>query len=378
MVEFSDNSIYQQIGVKNFINAAGPKCSYGGTRMSNEVINAMSAAAQSFVSISELNKAIGKYIAEGTGAQAGMVTSGASSGIVLSAAACMTGTDLSKIRKLPDSSGMKNEIITQKIHRGSYSHMYTFSGAKLIEVGDVSSCLIEELENAINEKTAAITYLDAPRISQSGLDLNDVVKVGHRNKVPVIVDSAMLPPKDNMKKYIREGVDLVIFSGGKIIRGPQASGLLFGREDLIDAALANASPNQAIGRPHKVSKENMVGLYAALKIYMDSDEKKMLNDFRQILLPIQEALTSLSEIVVELIHDNINYPIPVLALYFNKDWSGPKGNELSKILFNDEPRVIMPYYKALDHLVINPMNLSQEEADFLATHLSSKFSSFLG
>ncbi|MEN9391245.1 MAG: hypothetical protein RL017_543, partial [Pseudomonadota bacterium] len=257
-------NIYKQLGVKTLIHAAGTKSAIGGSRMSEDVLKAIEEASKYFVSITELNRKIGEYIAEITGAEAGMVTSGAASGVVLSMAACMTGTNIHKVRKLPNSEGMKNQLILQKIHRGSYSHMYTFPGAEIVEIGDFNDCLIEELEGAYTDSTAAVGYLLGPRVSRIGLSLSQMVESAHKKNIPVIVDAAaMLPPKTNLKKYITEGADLVVFSGGKLIHGPQATGLLFGRKDLVEAAYTNANPNHAIGRPHKVSKEDMVGLYIA-------------------------------------------------------------------------------------------------------------------
>ncbi|OGT42073.1 MAG: hypothetical protein A3F42_07380 [Gammaproteobacteria bacterium RIFCSPHIGHO2_12_FULL_37_34] len=264
MQNMLDNPIYKELGVIPVIHAAGTKTTHGGTRSHPEVFKAMELASKSFVSIEELNRKVGEYIAKITGAEAGMVTSGAASGVVLSIAACMTGMNITKVRQLPNSAGMKDELIVQKIHVGSYSHMYTFTGAKLIEVGNINGCLPEELEAAINEKTVAVNYLLGPRISKVGLSLKKVVDIAHKYNLPVIVDAAaMLPPKSNLRRYIDEGADLVTISGGKMIHGPQGVGLLFGKKDLIDAAFANSSPNHAIGRPHKISREEIVGLYVS-------------------------------------------------------------------------------------------------------------------
>ena len=364
------HSIYKEIGVTPIINAGGTKSAYGGSKMSDEVLEAIREASRSFVSMIELNKKIGEYIARITGAEAGMVTSGAASGTVLSIAACMTGTDISKIRRLPDSTGMKNELIIQKIHRGAYSHMYTFSGAKFVEIGNFNECLEEELEGAITEKTVAMGYLFGPRVPRSGLTFSKVIEIAHKYKIPVIVSAAaMLPPKKNLSKYIQEGADLVVFSGGKMIHGPQATGLLFGKRSLVEAALANASPNHAIGRPHKVSKEDMVGLYAALKSYIEIDEEKMFKNFIHLLQPIIKALSDIKGIKAEIIHDEINHHVPVIVIQFDPEWLGPSGAEISTILLQKNPRIFIQYFKELGHLVVNPVSLQDGENEIVAMRL---------
>lgn len=376
--KFLKNSIYEELGVSPIIQAAGTKSSYGGSRMSEEVLEAIFSASRSFVSISELNRKIGKYIAEITGAESGMVTSGAGSGVVLSIAACMTGTNIAKIRQLPNTDGMKDEMIIQKIHRGSYSHMYTFSGAKLIEIGNINECLPEELESAFTEKTAAVNYLIGPRISRSGLSLPEVVKIAHEHNVPVIVDAAaMLPPKINLRKYIEQGADLVTFSGGKMIRGPQATGLLFGRKHLIDAALANANPNHSIGRAHKVSREDMVGLYVALKLYLQSDEREVLDNLNKQLLPIIHLLANVPHVNATIIHDGINYNVPVVIIQFSDGWKGPTGLEFTKKMLDGNPRIFMQYFKELDHLVVNPISLQEGEAEIVAHRLKAEIYNYI-
>ncbi len=372
------NKIYEEIGVVPVINAGGTKSAYGGSRMDPRVLEAIAEASKSFVSMAELNRKIGEYIAKVTGAEAGMVTSGAASGVVLSIAACMTGADVAKVRRLPDSTGMKNELIIQRIHRGSYSHMYTFTGAKFVDIGDFNECLPEELEGAITEKTVAVTYLLGPRVSTAGLTLPQVVNIAHKHKLPVIVDAAaMLPPKTNLRRFIEEGADLVVVSGGKLIHAPQATGLLYGRKDLVEAALANASPNHAIGRPHKVSKEDMVGLYTALKIYIDSDEEKMLEEFRSRLQPTVELLSNIPGVKVEIVHDEVNHHVPTAVIIFTKEWHGPSAADIPKIMLKGSPRVFMQYFKELNHLVVNPISLQENEPLIIAELLRKELSKYI-
>jgi D-glucosaminate-6-phosphate ammonia-lyase len=299
-----------------------------------------------------------------------MVTSGAASGVVLSIAACMSGTDVARIRQLPDASGMPDEVVVQKIHRGAYSHMYTFSGARLIDVGDMDGCLSAELDAAIGPRTAAVAYLLGPRIGLQGLSLPQVVEVAHRRGVPVIVDAAaMLPPKENLRRFIAEGADLVTFSGGKMIHGPQNTGILCGRSDLVAACLANASPNHAIGRPHKVSREDMVGLYVALKQFVARDEADSQAAYRRRLKPIVQALQGVPDIHAEIVHDGRNYNVPVVAISFAETWPGPPGRALPALMLGGEPAIFMQYFAGLGHLVVNPVSLQPGEPEIVGERL---------
>ncbi|QQE79732.1 aminotransferase class V-fold PLP-dependent enzyme [Alicyclobacillus sp. SO9] len=364
------NPIYSELGVRTIIHAGGTKTTHGGSRVHPSVFDAMKIASESFVDIVELNRKIGEYIAEITGAEAGMITSGAASGVVLSIAACMTGTDISKIRQLPKSDGMKNEVVIQRIHRGGYSHMYTFTGATIVDVGDVNDCLPEELAHAITSQTAAIAYLIGPRVSRTGLTLPEVVAIAHDRGVPVIVDAAaMLPPKSNLQRYVEEGADLIVFSGGKLIGGPQNTGIMFGRRDLIEAALANTSPNHAIGRPHKVSKEDMVGLYAALQIYINSDESERIEHYKSLLEPIYKSLKDIDKINVTIQHDDHNHHVPTLVIEFSTTWNGRSPYQIKEGLLSGDPGIFVQYFKDIGHLVVNPINVQDDEQYIIADKL---------
>lgn len=363
-------SVYDELGVRTLIHAAGTKTTHGGSRMRPEVLDAMVEASRSFVSIEELNRAVGRYVASVTGAEAGMVTSGAGSGVVLSLAACMTGTDVVKVRRLPDTTGMKDEVVVFKVHRGRYSHMYTFTGARMVEAGNVNDCLAEEVAGAISERTAAVAYLFGPGIAQVGPTLSETVEIAHARGVPVIVDAAaMLPPKRNLWRYVDDGADLVTISGGKLIHGPQATGLLFGRADLVEAALANASPNHAIGRPHKVSREDMVGLYVALKLYLEEDEAHTLTRYRRRLLPVLDALRAIPGVRATIEHDDFKYHVPQVVLQLPDDWAGPPVGDVARALLDGEPSIFVLFDRARRVLTVNPVSLQDGEAEIVARRL---------
>jgi L-seryl-tRNA(Ser) seleniumtransferase len=266
--------IYDRIGVRTVINGRGATTAVGGTLMRPETLAAMAEATKAFVVLDELNSKVGEKIAAVTGAEAGYVTCGSAAAMAIAVAACIAGSDPEKIRRLPDSEGMPNEVILHRAHRINYDQMYRVGGGKIVEIGLPYETERWELERAITERTAAVAYHDSRNTGPGALDFATVVEIAHARGVPVIVDSAStLPPVDHLRCWIRWGADLVIYSGGKGIRGPQDSGLLAGRKDLIAAARLNGNPHAAIGRGMKVSKEAMVGLWVALDLFHQTDHE---------------------------------------------------------------------------------------------------------
>src|SRR6516225_2328305 len=252
--------IYDRLGVRRVLNAQGSLSKIGGSLMAPEVLAAMGEAAQSFVEISEFLDKAGRHLAALIGVEAAFICSGAAAGLVLSTAACVAGKDPAKIFRLPDTQGMKNEVIIHRQQRNHYDSCIRQAGVKLVEIGLARETHPWELENAISERTAAVVYFVA-YARRNTLTLPQVVAIAHAARVPVIVDAAdELPPATNLRRFTDEGADLAIFSGGKAIGGPQASGLILGNRDLIEACAVNAFPNYAIGRPMKIGKEEIAGL----------------------------------------------------------------------------------------------------------------------
>jgi uncharacterized pyridoxal phosphate-dependent enzyme len=263
--------IYDRLGVKKVINGQGSISKIGGSLMAREVIAAMAAAGQAYVEISEFLDKAGRHLAALIGVEAAFITSGAAAGLVLSTAACVTGKDPAKIFRLPDTQGMKNEIIIHRQQRNHYDSCIRQVGVRLVEIGLARETHPWELENAISERTAAVVYFVAYARTNS-LPLSQVTTTAHEAGVPVIVDAAdELPPAANLRRFSDEGADLVIFSGGKAIGGPQGSGLVLGNRDLIEACTLNAFPNYAIGRPMKIGKEEIAGLIVAVERYLSKD-----------------------------------------------------------------------------------------------------------
>jgi L-seryl-tRNA(Ser) seleniumtransferase len=368
-------NVYAQLGIVPVIHGAGTTTRYGGSLMRPQTIEAMREAAQMFVNIDELNEAAGAAIARMLGAEAAWVTGGAAAGLVLQAAACMAGDDPDKIVRLPDTSGMKNEIIIQRPHRFQYDQALRLAGAKLVEIGLGRRTTASELSSAITDKTAAVFYLHAPFTSLPGLlPLEAICEIAHAHGVPVLVDAAsVLPPRENLFRHLRQGADLVNFSGGKGIRGPQSTGILVGRKELIRAAALNSSPNQGIGRPAKTSKEEIVGLVNALELFLAADEAAEMNRYRELCTYIADRVGDVAGIRAVVEQDPVNRVIPHAVLYFESDWQGPSGATIRDALAAGVPHIYVQqgvqqggYF---DEIAVDPINLQPGDEEVLARRL---------
>lgn len=294
--------IVERLSVTRVINATGTVTRLGASPINPEVIEAMAAAARWSVDIADLQGRASEVISSCTGAEAGIVTSGAMAGLLVGAAACMARLDPAKMAQLPDTEGMRNQFIVSRSHRNSYDHGVRAAGARLVEVGlpdRLTGCGVRdteawEFESAIGDRTAGILYL--ARADSRPL-LADVVRVANAANIPVLVDAAAeLPPARNLRRFIEDGADLVVFSGGKGIGGPSASGILCGRRSLVGSALLQqldldfvyedweppaqlidkrelrGVPRHGIGRSCKVGKEQIVGLLTALIRFAKDDD----------------------------------------------------------------------------------------------------------
>ena len=258
-------NVYQRLGVKTVINCRGTWTYLSGSLEFPEVRQAQLEAAQYFVNMLELQRAVGRRLSELTGAESGIVTSGAAGAMAAATAGCIAGTDDKLIWQLPDTTGLKHEVIMVG-GRSAFDSAIRLTGAKLVLVYST-----DELANAINENTAMIYTTDL------GEKLQQVLGIAKSRNIPLLLDDAAgIPPAENAKQYARMGIDLYCFSGGKGLSGPQCSGLLLGRRDLIEAALLNCNPREgAICRPMKVGKEEVIGCLTALETWLKLDEKKL-------------------------------------------------------------------------------------------------------
>jgi len=361
---------YRNLGVTPIINASGSVTRLGGSRTRPEVLEQMAGTARVMVNVDELNRKAGEEIARLVGSEAAMVSSGAAGGLLLQAAACIAGNDPNQMLRLPDTQGMKNEIIMQTMHRFPYDHAYRAVGAKIVEIGNYLFNHPWELEGAINERTAAVAYLCAPFTSKRVMPLAQVCEIAHAHDVPVIVDAAsMLPPRANLQRYLRDGADMVIFSGGKGVRGPQGTGILCGRADLIDAALANASPAQFIGRSAKVAKEEIVGLVTALSMFVEEDEEAEMAWYREMAQRVVDSLIEVPGLNITLEHDGIDYLLPNAVLRLGGDWSGPSAQQVAAALQQGDPPIYLQQLRAPDELMVDPLNVTEDEIDIIIRRL---------
>ena len=258
-------NVYKALGVNTVINCRGTWTYLSGSLEFPEVRQAQIDASHYFVNVIELQRAVGRRLSELTGAESGMVTSGAAGAMAAASAACMAGADDKKIWQLPDTTGLKHEVVMVG-GRSAFDSAIRLTGAKLVLVYSP-----DELANAINENTAMIYTTDL------GEKLQRELSIAKEHKVPMLLDDAAgIPPADNAKLYAKMGIDLYCFSGGKGLSGPQCSGLLLGRKDLIEAALMNSNPREgAVCRPMKVGKEEIIGCLTALEVWLKLDPKKL-------------------------------------------------------------------------------------------------------
>jgi len=365
-------NIYDEIGVTRVVNAAGSMTVLGGSLIAPEVLDAMNRAAGAFVRMHELAKWAGQVIAEITGADGGLVTSGASGGIFLSAAACMTGLDREKIDHLPDMTGMKNEIVIQHLHRIPFDLALRTAGARIIEVGDEQGTRPEQIESAITENTAALFHVIMD--PQPTVSLEDAIQVAHRRDVPLILDvAAELPPVENLRRFISMGADLVIFSGGKDIGGPNDSGILCGRKDLIQAAALQAFPNYGVGRPLKVSKEQIVGLVFALRRYVEKDHDADRERWEGMTAYMLDRLQDIPGVDAE-----IAFPrkgprplgIPRVRLKLDEEVLGRTVSKVVDALGRGTPAVEVYAEPEVATIWINPQHLLRGEERIVAKSVS--------
>src|ERR1051325_11726614 len=326
---------FKELGVRPFINAAGTYTTLTASLMLPEVMEAINYASKVFVPLNELHDACAKRIAEAAGCDAALVSAGAASALTLGTAACMTGSNQEFIRRLPDTTGMKTEVIIQKSHRYGYDHAVRNCGIRFIEVETVS-----ELEHAIGPKTAMMLFFNA-NDPVGRIHAAEFRSLGKKHHVPTFNDAAAdVPPVENLSKYIKLGFDLVTFSGGKGIRGPQSAGLLLGRKDLIEAARLNASPNSdSIGRGMKVNKEEILGMMVAVEVYVKKDHAAEWRDFEKRIKVIADSVGPVSSVKTETFVPEIANAVPHLRIAWDEAALKITSKEATKKLLEGEPSI---------------------------------------
>jgi len=384
--------VYEELGVRRVINASGTMTHLGGSIPDPRIMDAMKEASGSFVIMMELMEKAGQIISKATGAEGGLVTSGSFAALVLGTAACiMKGSALEKfdvrpferlsldgdwrdiMQKLPDASFNRNEIIIQKAQRIAYDYAFKLAGGQLVVVGNDDSCSPEEIEVAINERTAAIAIAFHEKLNDFGIPLRKVVEISRRHDIPVIVDAAMqLPPRENLKKYIAEGADLVVFSGGKNMAGPNDTGILCGRKDLIKLATLQSMPYRGIGRGMKVDRTQIVGLIMALRLWLEKDEERELESWLIKAHGIAESFKRIPNIGhIELIKDNIRTRLIIKITIKEKE--GLSAKDVVFKLRKGNPSIWINYLGS-NNIGIDPSLLREGEEEILVSTISKMLS----
>jgi L-seryl-tRNA(Ser) seleniumtransferase len=329
--------IYGELGVRPIINAAGTLTRMGGSLMSPEVLAAMTSAAARFVDMEELHLAAGRRIAALIGVEAAHVCGSATAGIALMAAACMTGSDPARIAQLPETEGLPHRFIVQKAHRNGFDRALLLAGARFVEIGPNA----DELATALDETTAGVYYTYAWFCTQEALPLPLVAQIAHAAGRPVIVDvAAEVPPVGNLARYAAEGADLYTFSGGKALCGPQASGLILGRADLVEACRLNDCPNMGIGRAMKTDKESIAGLVKAVELYVRKDHAAEMAEWeRRVQLWLDAAGGLRGVRAWRQIPYGTGQLIPHAAVSWDEAVLGITHAEAARRLLEGEPRI---------------------------------------
>ena len=395
-------SIYDELGVPRVINAASTKTRISGTLMRPEAVEAMGRASEAYVRISDLQAKASELISEVTGAEAGYVANGAAASLALGTAAAIAGNDLGAMSRLPDTEGVPDEVVMPRTHRNGYDHAIRAAGATIVDVGNNDNQLgtgsknteLWEIADAIGEDTAAVAYMEK---AYTQPDLEDVVEVAHEHDVPVLVDAAAeLPPAENLTKFIDAGADLVVFSGGKAIRGPQSSGFMAGRSDLIASAAMQhldmhvaeevweppenlidlddfgGVPRQGIGRHLKVGKEELVGLIVALQSFVEEDHEALLADWEDRADAIADGLSGAPGLSTSMQEGGKLLASPNVRVQLDPEEAGTDATAIVRSMRNEDPRIFVGSdFLHENAFTVNPMCMTDEEAEYVVERIRS-------
>jgi uncharacterized pyridoxal phosphate-dependent enzyme len=326
---------FRDLNVRPFINAAGTYTAMTASLMPPEVIDAIAYASKHYVMLDELHDRVGERIASLVRSEAAMVTSGAASALTLGTAAVLTGTDRQKMVDLPDLTSMKSEVIIQKSHRFGYDHAVRNCGVRLVEVESR-----DDLERAITPKTAMMLFYNNNNTVGQIRD-EEFVQLGKKHGVATLNDAAAdVPPVENLWKYTQMGFDLVAFSGGKGIRGPQSAGLLLGKKDLIAAARLNGPPNgNTVGRGMKVNKEELLGMLVALEMYVEKDHARERAEFDKRAETIRAAAAAVAGVTAEVFVPEVANHVPHVKISWQAPAQRMTAEAVVKALRDGEPSI---------------------------------------
>jgi uncharacterized pyridoxal phosphate-dependent enzyme len=338
--------VYTRLGLRPIINASGTYTHLGGSLMPPEVITAMNDAGRHYVPMRDLTKATGERIAQLTGNEAALVTTGAAGAIFVGTCASIAGNDPERMKRLPFTEGMKNEVIVQKLHNTGWTRQCEAAGARMIEVESR-----DELEKAIGPRTAMIYFLVADkhfgqyrdRLDAPGgkVLLDECIAIAKKARVPLLVDAAAeLPPPENLSYYTKQGADLVAFSGGKGLRGPQNAGLLLGRKDLVEMAALYQSPYSGIGRDLKISKETMIGMVAAVERYVKLDHAAQWDFWKSQVDHVKRVLDGVPGVQTGYVPKEVTNHVPRFWVQWDEKAFNFSREDCFKALQEGEPGIV--------------------------------------
>jgi L-seryl-tRNA(Ser) seleniumtransferase len=360
-------SIYQRFGVRPFINTTATLTINGGSRMLPEVVAAIEQASHFHVNLEELMEKAGERLAQLLKVEWGLVTSGAAAALMHATAACIAGADPEKMQQLPDLRGLKNQVIMPRESRNVYDHATRSIGVEIVEVNSAA-----ELESAIGPRTAMIQILGV-HFGSAKFGLPEVAPIARKAGIPILVDAAadyLIVPNP----YIAIGADLVAYSGGKIIRGPQTAGLLVGRKDLVKAAWANSAPHHAIGRPAKVSKEEIVGMLVAVDAFVNRrDIRAEFREWESWYAHISQRITQVPGVSAKVVGPQRGGPFPTLHVSWDPARIGLTAGEVGKQLLDGEPRIMSHASGNGNSFVIRPVAMRPDDYKAVAERLAQIF-----
>ena len=336
----STGNVYDELGVTTVINGQGTMTVLGGSLMRAEVEAVMALAGQHFVSIPELEVAAGKRIAEMLKLPRGysaIVTSGAAAAMQSGLAAILTGNNPKFIEQIPDLTGMKSEVIIQKSHRNPFDHQLRNTGVKLVVIESG-----EELRKAVNEKTAMMHFSNFAN-AEGQIKVDEWIKLAKELNIPAMIDAAAdTPPVSHLWDYANMGYDLIAFSGGKAIRGPQCAGLLVGKQELVANALLNNSPHEdTIGRSQKVGKEEIVGMVKALELYLAEDQDALNKEWRSRLERVSAKVATLPGVSTSYFVPDIANHVPHMEVKWDRERIRITAEETVKTLRSGKPSIVL-------------------------------------
>ena len=380
MVSENLGSIYKELGATPIINAIGSVTMLGGSTPIPEVREAMALAGDSYIPLMELEEKAGAAIADMVGIPAAYITSGAGSALTLAAAAVMAGENDNLIEQLPDTTGMKNEILIQKRQRYWYDRCLEASGAKLVEFGSEEGTSADDLQNAINEKTAAVHfYMVEQEHAPNALSLEKTIQIAHDNDLPVLVDAAgQIYPLDLFGKYVKMGADFQCIAA-KYMGASQSTGLAFGSEEMIRKISKQSFVGyegrriRGIGRPHKVDRQEMVGVVAAVKNWMTINHEERLADIENRSQKFINILSDIPGISTTMINNIIGHQPFGVELRIDETITGMSAQKLVETLKEGDPPIWTRVRDGDDYIAIHMFGLKVGEEEIVAERIKELF-----